>query len=107
MKGDLGKLMQQAQESLAKMQDAQKEVAKLEVIGESGGGMVKIFMNGKHEVKRVTIDDSLLKEDRDMLEDMIAAAMNNGVQKANEQSQDKMSGLTSGMNLPPGFNLNF
>jgi len=107
MKGDLGKIMQQAQESIAKMQEAQEEVAKLEVTGESGGGMVKVVMNGKHQVKSVKIDDNLFAEDRDMLEDLIVAAMNHAVQKATDASQSKMSGITSGLNLPPGFNLNF
>lgn len=107
MKGDLGKIMQQAQESIAKMQEAQKEVEKLEVTGEAGGGMVKVIMNGKHEVKRVIIDDNLLNEDRDMLEDMVAAAMNHAVQKANEHSQEKMSSITAGLNIPPGMNFNF
>ncbi len=107
MKGDLGKLMQQAQESMAKMQEAQEEVARLEVTGEAGGGMVKVLMNGKHAVKRVSIDNSLIGEDKDMLEDLVAAAMNDAVNKATEQSQQKMSAITSGLNLPPGFNLPF
>ena len=105
MKGDLGNIMRQAQEAMAKMQAAQDEVAQLEVEGESGGGMVKVTMNGKHELKRISIDDSLLGEDRDMLEDMIAAAVNNAVQKVGQESQARMSSVTAGMPIPPGFKL--
>jgi len=105
MKGDIGNLMRQAQEAMEKMQAAQDEVAQIEVEGESGGGMVKLTMNGKHEVKKISIDDSLLGEDRDMLEDMVAAAVNNAVQKVNQESQSRMSSVTAGMPIPPGFKL--
>ncbi|VAW78216.1 Nucleoid-associated protein YaaK [hydrothermal vent metagenome] len=105
MKGDIGNLMRQAQEAMTKMQAAQDEVAQIEVDGESGGGMVKVIMNGKHELKKITIDDSLLAEDRDMLEDLIAAAVNNAVAKVTQESQSRMSSVTAGMPIPPGFKL--
>ncbi len=105
MKGDIGNLMRQAQEAMTKMQAAQDEVAQIEVDGESGGGLVKVIMNGKHELKKITIDDSLLSEDRDMLEDLIAAAVNNAVAKVTQESQSRMSSVTAGMPIPPGFKL--
>jgi len=105
MKGGLGNIMKQAQKMQADMAKAQEELANMEVTGESGGGLVSILMTGRHEIKRVTIDDSLLEDDKDMLEDLIAAAMNDAVQKAEAMSQEKMSGLTAG--LPAGFNLPF
>lgn len=105
MKGDLGNLMKQAQESLQKMQEAQKEAVNIVVNGESGGGMVKVTMNGKREVKSLKLDDSLLSEDRDMLEDMIIAAFNDAVRKVETETQAKMSSITSGIPLPPGFKL--
>ncbi len=105
MKGDLGNLMKQAQESLQKMQEAQKEAVNIEVNGESGGGMVKVIMNGKRVVKSLKLDDSLLSEDRDMLEDMIIAAFNDAVGKVEAEAQAKMSSITSGIPLPPGFKL--
>ncbi len=104
MKPDLGKLMKQAQESMAKMQQAQEELAHLEVVGESGGGMVKVSMNGKHEVRGVRIDPKLLSEDKDMLEDLVAAAINDAVHRVERASKDKMSSVTAGLNMPPGFN---
>lgn len=107
MKGGLGDLMKQAQKIQEDMQKAQGELAKLEVNGQSGGSMVVVSMNGKHEVSRIKIDDSLLQEDRDMLEDMIAAAVNDAVQKVGAATQDKMSGMTAGIPLPPGFKLPF
>jgi len=107
MKGGLGDLMKQAQQMQENMQKAQEELAKMEVNGQSGGGMVTVTMNGKHEVSRVKIDDSLLQEDRDMLEDMIAAAVNDAVHKVSSASQEKMSGMTAGIPLPPGFKLPF
>lgn len=105
MKGGLGNIMKQAQKMQADMMKAQEELANMEVTGESGGGLVSILMTGRHEIKRVKIDDSLLEDDKDMLEDLIAAAMNDAVQKAENMSKEKMSGLTAGM--PPGFNLPF
>jgi len=107
MKGGLGNLMKQAQEMQANMQKAQDELAKLEVSGESGGGLVSVIMTGKHEVRRVTIDDSLLGDDKDMLEDLVAAAFNDGVRRAEEVSQEKMGKLTAGMPLPPGMKFPF
>ncbi|MEN8720702.1 MAG: YbaB/EbfC family nucleoid-associated protein [Oceanococcaceae bacterium] len=103
MKGQLGQLMQQAQAMQKKMQEAQEEVARLEVTGEAGGGMVKVTLNGKHEGRRVQIDPSLLGEDRDMLEDLIAAAITDAARKVQEVSAEKMQGLAGGMGLPPGM----
>lgn len=109
MKGGMGGMMKQMQQLQAKMEKAQQECAELEVIGESGGGMVKITMTGKHEVRRISIDDSLIgdEDDKEMLEDLVAAAMNDGVRKAEEAVQEKMSSVTAGMGLPPGMNLPF
>ena len=107
MKGGLGGLMKQAQKMQEDMQKAQAELATMEVEGQSGGGMVKVTMNGRHEIRRVNIDDSLMADDKDMLEDLIAAAVNDAVRKVEQQSSDKMSGLTAGMNLPAGMKLPF
>ncbi|MEE9422217.1 MAG: YbaB/EbfC family nucleoid-associated protein [Gammaproteobacteria bacterium] len=107
MKGGLGNLMKQAQKMQADMQKAQEELANIEVNGASGGGLVKVVMTGKHEVRRVTIDDSLLGDDKDMLEDLVAAAMNDAVHKLEAETQQKMSGMTDGLNLPPGMKLPF
>jgi nucleoid-associated protein EbfC len=107
MKGGLGNLMKQAQEMQANMQKAQEEIASMEVTGESGGGMVKIIMTGKYEVRRVSIDDSLMADDKDMLEDLVAAAINDASHKVEATTQQRMSGLTSGLNLPPGMKLPF
>lgn len=107
MKGGLGGLMKQAQKMQEDMQKAQAELATMEVEGQSGGGMVKVAMNGRHEIRRVNIDDSLMGDDKDMLEDLIAAAVNDAVRKVEQQSTDKMSGLTAGMNLPAGMKLPF
>ncbi|HFB65618.1 MAG TPA: YbaB/EbfC family nucleoid-associated protein [Aeromonadales bacterium] len=107
MKGGLGNLMQQAQQMQEKMKQMQEEVANMEVSGESGAGMVKITMTGRHDVKRVEIDDSLLSEDKEILEDLIAAAVNDAVRKVEQKSQQGMSGLADGLNLPPGFKLPF
>ena len=106
MKG-LGDLMKQAQQMQEKMQEAQQEVANVEVSGESGAGMVKIVMTGKHDVKSVDIDPSLLQEDKEILEDMIAAAVNDAVRKVEEQTKDMMSSVTNGIPLPPGFKMPF
>jgi nucleoid-associated protein EbfC len=100
-------MMKQVQAMQANMQKAQAEIASLEVIGESGGGMVKVTMNGRHEVKRVQIETSVGAEDREMLEDLIAAATNDAVHKVETRVQEKMSGLTAGLNLPPGMKLPF
>ena len=107
MKGGMGNMMKQAQKMQENMQKMQEEIANLEVQGQSGGGMVSVQMNGQNEVKRIVIDDSLLGEDRDMLEDMIAAAVNDAVHKVKQMSQEKMSSVTSGIPMPPGFKLPF
>ena len=107
MKGGLGNIMKQAQAMQENLQKAQEELASMEVTGQSGGGMVSVVMTGKHEVRRVSIDDSLLGEDKDMLEDLVAAAINDAVHKVESTSQEKMSGLAGGLNLPPGMKLPF
>jgi DNA-binding YbaB/EbfC family protein len=91
----------------ANMKKAQDEIANMEVVGESGGGMVKVTMTGKHEVKRVQIEPAVVSEDREMLEDLIAAAINDAVNKVDQQSQARMSSVMSGLNLPPGFKMPF
>jgi DNA-binding YbaB/EbfC family protein len=107
MKGGLGNLMKQAQEMQANMQKAQEKLADMEVTGESGGGLVKVTMTGRHEVRRVVIDDSLMSDDKDMLEDLVAAAINDATHKVESTTQEQMSSLTAGMNLPPGMKLPF
>jgi DNA-binding YbaB/EbfC family protein len=107
MKGGLGNLMRQAQQMQETMKKAQAELAQLEVTGESGAGMVKVTLNGNHEAKKVTIEPRLLGEDKDMLEDLVAAAVNDAVRKIAARSQEKYSGLMSGLNLPPGVKLPF
>jgi DNA-binding YbaB/EbfC family protein len=106
MKG-LGNLMKQAQQMQANMQKAQEEMANIEVTGQSGGGMVKVTMTCRHDVKRIEIDDSLVGDDKEMLEDLVAAAVNDAVRQVEKTTQEKMSGLTSGMGLPPGMKLPF
>ena len=106
MKG-LGQLMKQAQEMQANMQKAQDELGTLEVEGESGGGMVKIRMTCKHEVRRVTIEDALLRDDKEMLEDLVAAAINDANCKVEHTVQERMAALASGFALPPGMKLPF
>ena len=107
MKGGLGNILKQAQKMQEDLQRAQERLAQEEVTGESGGGLVKVTMNGRHEVKRVAIDPSLLGDDRDMLEDLVAAAVNAAVARVAERTQDSMAGLTAGLPLPPGFKLPF
>ena len=107
MKGGLGNLMKQAQRMQETMQKAQAELAEMEVTGQAGGGMVSVVMTGRHDVKRVNIDDSLLKEDKEMLEDLLAAAVNDAVRKIESTTQEKMSGLTAGMGLPGGLKMPF
>lgn len=107
MKGGFGDLMKQAQEMQEKVQRIQQELDNAEVTGEAGAGMVKVTMTGRHDVKRVDIDDSLMSEDKEVLEDLIAAAVNATVLKLETQRQEKMSELTAGMPLPPGFKLPF
>lgn len=105
MKGAIGNLMRQAQQMQEKMQRVQEELANMEVVGESGAGMVKVTMNGRHEVKGVDIDPSVLEEDKDFLEDLLAAAVNDAVQRVQRASEEKTSELTGGLNLPPGFKM--
>lgn len=107
MKGGMGDLMKQAQRMQEQMQKAQEEIANMEVQGESGAGLVKVTMTGRHDVRKVELDDSLLSEDKELLEDLLAAAVNDAVRKVEETSKSKMSGLTAGMSLPPGFKMPF
>jgi nucleoid-associated protein EbfC len=107
MKNQLAGLMKQAQQMQENMQRAQEELARTEVEGQSGAGLVKSVMTCRHDVKRVSIDPSLLGEDRDMLEDLVAAAFNDALRRAEATSQEKLGDLTAGMPLPPGFKLPF
>jgi DNA-binding YbaB/EbfC family protein len=107
MKNQLAGLMKQAQSMQENMKKAQEEIAAMEVEGVSGAGMVKIVMTGRHDVRRVTIDPSLLGEEKEILEDLVAAAMNDAVRKVEASSQEKMAGMTAGLPLPPGFKLPF
>lgn len=101
MKGGMGNLMKQAQQMQANMEKAQQELALMEVTGQAGGGMVKVTMTGKHDVKRVSIEDALFNDDKDMLEDLIAAAVNDAVRQVEKTSQDRMAGMMpAGMKLP-------
>lgn len=106
MKG-IGDLMKQAQEMQARVKELQAEIARLEVTGESGAGLVKVTMTGRHEARRVSIDPSIAGEDREVLEDLIAAAINDAARRLERAQQEKMGGLASGLNLPPGFQLPF
>ena len=106
MKG-LNDLMKQAQEMQQKMQDSQQEIANMEVSGEAGAGLVKVLMTGRHDVKRVEIDPSLMQEDKEMLEDLIAAAVNDAVKKVERESQEKMQSMTQGIPMPEGFKFPF
>ena len=107
MKGGIGQLMKQAQQMQEKMQKAQEELQNIIVHGESGGGMVKISITCKNDIKKIDIDDSLFSEERDMLEDLLIAAFNDAIRKADKKTQESMSGMTSGLNLPPGMKLPF
>lgn len=107
MKGGMAGLMKQAQQMQANMQKAQAELATVEVEGQAGSGMVKVTMTCAHEVRRVQLADSLLSDDKEMLEDLIAAAVNDAVKQAAAVTQQRMSGFTAGMNLPPGMSLPF
>ena len=107
MKGGIGNLMKQAQQMQADLQKAQAEIANLEVTGESGGGMVRVTMTGRHDLRRVEIDDTLIGEDKEMLEDLIVAAVNDAVRRVEAESQERMSKLTSGLDLPAGVKLPF
>lgn len=105
--GGMGNLMKQAQKMQEDMQKAQEEIAAAEVTGESGAGLVSIIMNGRHDVKRVNIDESLMEDDKEILEDLIAAAINDAVRKVEHNTQEKMSKITQGMGMPPGFKMPF
>jgi nucleoid-associated protein EbfC len=107
MKGAMGNMMRQAQKMQEDMQKAQQEIAAMEVEGQSGGGMVKVRMNGRHEIRKVEIDASLMQDDKEMIEDLLAAAVNDAVRRVEQVSQEKMSGLSAGLNLPAGLKLPF
>jgi len=107
LKGGIGNILKQAQQLQTSMQKAQEELANVEVTGEAGAGMVQVVMTGRHDVRRVTIDPSLLSEDREMLEDLVAAAVNDAVRKVERTVQERMSGLTTGLGLPGGLKLPF
>ena len=106
MKGNLSGLLQQAQKMQQDMQKAQEDLAKMELTGEAGGGLVKVTMSGQYAVRRIHIDPSLL-DDAEMLEDIVTAAVNDAVNRITESKQEKMSGMASGLSLPPGFKLPF
>ena len=106
-KGGMGNMMKQAQQMQEKMKKAQDELASLEVTGESGAGLVKVTMTCNHNVRRVEIDPSLMEDDKEMIEDLVAAATNDAVRRVAETSQEKMGSVTGGMNLPPGFKMPF
>jgi DNA-binding YbaB/EbfC family protein len=107
MKGGIGQLMKQAQEMQANMKKAQEEMASITVTGESGAGMVKITMTCRHQVQSVEIDDTLVGDDKEMLEDLIVAAFNDSIRKVEKMVEEKFSGMASGMSLPPGMKLPF
>ena len=107
MKGGFGNMMKQAQKLQEDMQRAQEEIATMEITGQAGGGLVSVVMTGRHDVKRVSIDDSLMEDDKEMLEDLLAAAVNDAVRQVEQQTQEKMSGMTSGLNLPGGMKFPF
>ena len=105
MEFDMNNLLQQAQAMQEKMKKMQDDISKAEVTGESGAGMVKVTMNGRHDVRKVQIDPSLMQEDKEMLEDLLAAAVNDAVRRVEREQQQKMAGMTAGLPLPPGFKL--
>ena len=107
MKGSITELMQQAQKMQAEMQKAQEALANVELTGEAGAGLVSVVMTGRHDVKRVSIDDSVFKEDKEVLEDLLAAAVNDAVRKVEAHNREAMAGLAGGLNLPGGFKLPF
>lgn len=107
MKGGFGNMMKQAQKLQENMQRAQEEIASLEVEGSAGGGMVKVVMTGRHEVRKVTIDPEVLSDDPEMVEDLVAAAMNDAVRRVEEATREKFAGIAGGMGLPPGMKLPF
>lgn len=105
--GNMGNMMKQAQAMQQRMAKVQEEIAALEVTGESGGGMVKVTINGRHEARRVTIEPAVIGDDREMLEDLVAAAFNDAVRKLESESQARMSSVMAGINLPPGIKMPF
>lgn len=107
MKGGLGNIMKQAQQMQANLEKVTAELASSEVTGHSGGGMVTVVMAGTHDVKRVTIDPSLMKDDKEMLEDLLAAAVNDAVRQVEKVSKEKYAGMTGGIGLPAGFKMPF
>ncbi|MDR2877987.1 MAG: YbaB/EbfC family nucleoid-associated protein [Chromatiales bacterium] len=107
MKGGLGNLMKQAQKMQEDLQRAQAEIAVMEVTGQAGGGMVTVVMTGRHDLKRVSIDESLMKDDKEMLEDLIAAAVNDAVRRVDSETKERMANITKGMPIPPGMKLPF
>ncbi|MGZ4976212.1 MAG: YbaB/EbfC family nucleoid-associated protein [Methylobacter sp.] len=107
MKNALGNIMQQAQKMQEDLKKAQEELNSMQVMGESGGGLVTILMTGKREARKVTIDPSLIGEDKDMLEDLVAAAINDAVNKVAKMKKEKMADVTAGLPIPPGFQLPF
>jgi len=107
MKGDIGQLMQQAQKMQEQVQKAQEELGNMEVQGEAGGGLVKLTMTGRNEVRKIQIDDALFAEDKEMLEDVLAAAFNDGLRKVEKKVQGRYAGMTAGLGLPSGFKLPF
>ncbi|MES0327879.1 MAG: YbaB/EbfC family nucleoid-associated protein [Gammaproteobacteria bacterium] len=107
MKGAMGNMMKQAQKMQEDMKKAQEEVANMEAEGQAGGGLVKVLMNGRHELRKVELDDSLMSDDKEMIEDLLAAAVNDAVRKIEQMSSERMSGVTAGLNLPGGMKLPF
>ena len=107
LKGGLGGLMKQAQKMQEDMQKAQQEIAAMEITGQSGGGLVSVVLTGRHECKRVSIDQSLFDDDKDMIEDLVTAAFNDAAHKIDEASKERMANVTAGMPLPPGMKLPF
>lgn len=107
MKGALGNMMRQAQQMQEKMEAAQRKLAEQEIEGQAGGGMVKVVMNGKHAAKRVELSDAAFEEDREFLEDLVAAAINDAVARVEEAAKSSMADVTGGLNLPPGMKLPF
>jgi len=107
MMNGMGDMMKKAQQMQEQMQKAQEEAAKAEVTGEAGAGLVKVTMNGRHDVRKVDVDDSLLSEDKEVLEDLLAAAVNDAVRRVEAQQKERMSGMMSGMGLPSDFKMPF
>ena len=106
-KGGMGNMMKQAQQMQERMQKAQEEIKNMEVVGEAGAGLVKVTMLGSHNVRRIDIDESLMEDDKEMIEDLVAAAINDAVRRVEEGSAEKMAGVTGGMQMPPGFKMPF